>query len=141
MSAPKRVPVLFSKHYRSPGNGEFTSGMVAGFEEEEARRLVESGIALPYLSPEEAALKAAHEREEAEFYQRQRDEAARAEEEAAAIEARKAEEAKAAAPTPPGPVAHAESPEVVTPPEAITITMSGEGTAHPPETKKKKGKA
>lgn len=138
MSAPKRVPVLFSKHYRSPGNGEFTSGMVAGFEEEEARRLVESGIALPYLSPEEAALKAAHEREEAEFYQRQRDEARRAEEEAAAIAARKAEEAKAATP---GPVAHAESPVVVDPPEAISITMSGEGTAHPPETKKKKGKA
>lgn len=141
MSEPKRVPVLISKFYRSPGNGEFLPGMVAGFPEEEAQAMVAKGIAVPYLSPEEATLKAAHEREESEFYQRQRDEAARAEEEAAAIEARKAEEAKAAAPTPPGPVAHAESPVVVDPPEAISITMSGEGTAHPPETKKKKGKA
>lgn len=112
--------------------------------------MVEKGIAVPYLTPEEATLKAAMEAEEAAHHQRQKDLANREREEAAALEERKrAEEAaaKAAAPTPPGPVAHADSPVVTEPVEAISITMSGEGTAHPPAeestttTKKKKGKA
>lgn len=111
--------------------------------------MVAKGIAVPYLTPEEATLKAAMEAEEAAHHQRQKDLANREREEAAALEERKKQEAAAlaAAPTPPGPVAHADSPVVTEPVEAISITMSGEGTAHPPAeestttTKKKKGKA
>jgi hypothetical protein len=52
MSEPKRIPVLLLKHHRSPGNGEFLSGMVAGFFEDEARDLIARGVAVPYAVTE-----------------------------------------------------------------------------------------